>query len=102
MPLTHTPHILAAALPSLLEKLVVFSVIWGAGASTDAPSRTKFDTYLRARLVEMQVDTLVGLPTGLLVYDVTVSLAEKSWVGWMKTVPEFTLSPKVAYCSSST
>jgi len=91
------PEELSAALPKLLEKLVVFSVIWGAGASTDAASRAAFDVYLRERLTELQIDNIVGLPKDALVYDVSVVLKDKKWVGWMETIPAFTLSPKVAF-----
>jgi dynein heavy chain len=91
------PEELAAALPKLLEKLVVFSVIWGAGASTDSASRSKFDLYIRERLAELQINNIVGLPKDVLVYDVSIVLQERKWVGWMETIPTFTLSPKVAF-----
>ena len=37
-------------LPKLIDKFVVFSVLWGAGGSTDGASRPKFDAFLKGKL----------------------------------------------------
>jgi len=44
------PEELAAMLPKLIDKFVVFSVLWGAGGSTDGASRPKFDAFLKGKL----------------------------------------------------
>merc|ERR1719199_131674 len=46
------PPELAEALPKLIEKIVAFGLIWGAGASSDSPSRQKYDLFLREKFEE--------------------------------------------------
>ena len=93
------PEHLAAALPKLIERFVVFSVLWGAGASTDGASRPKFDAFLKGRLAELELTQLVGVPEEGMLYDYAIQLDDfsGSWVGWMATVPAFELSPKTEF-----
>ena len=91
------PAELTAALPKLLEKLVFFSVVWGACASTDQASRLKFDAFLREKCVELGIADAVGLPATGLVYDYSCVLADNKWVPWMETISTFELSPKTAF-----
>jgi dynein heavy chain len=107
---TPSPDMLAA-LPLILERAVVFSVVWGIGASSDSTSRRAFDVALRARVTELHLDAAVALPDLGLAYDYAINLepCESSeagavpsrpfggFVGWMQTVPELQLLPKVAF-----
>eukprot|EP00965_Chrysotila_dentata_P015717 520208-Pleurochrysis_carterae.AAC.2 len=88
------PPELALALPSLIEKMVLFGVVWGSGASCDTASRLRFDTFLRGELETLGAAEVVALPAEGLVYDYAIDLESNTWVGWMSTIPEFTLSPK--------
>jgi dynein heavy chain len=87
---------LAAQLPLVLEKVVVFAVVWGAGGSSDTASRNKFDKFVREKLAEANLAEAVGLPDGL-VYDYSCDASTNSWVPWMETLPPFELSPKVEF-----
>lgn len=107
---TPSPEVVAA-LPSILERAVVFSVLWGIGASSDATSRRAFDVALRARVKELHLDAIVALPDLGVAYDYAIDLQPRDvleadtessrpfggFIGWMQTVPEKKLSPKVAF-----
>ena len=91
------PQELSDALPSVIEKLVFFSVVWGLGASTDAASRSKIDLRIRELAVENGLDAALSLPTEGLVFDYAVDVQSNAWMPWMKTIPEFKLKATTAF-----
>ena len=91
------PPELAEALPSLVERFVLFAVLWGAGGALDAKSRLKFDAFLRAKLAEIGKADAVGAPAEGLLYDYSIAVPSGAWTGWMETVPPFELSPKTEF-----
>ena len=91
------PDGLIEKLPKLIEKFVAFSVIWGACATSDNPSRAKLDLQFRELLKTTGYEDSVGLPQEGLIFDFAVDVWTNSWVGWMTTVPEFKLKPTTPF-----
>ncbi len=70
-------------------------MIWSIGATTDTDGRKRFDEYLRLEM--RSFDTRVEFPDDGLVYDYSFDKERKSWLGWMKTIPEYQINPSLSY-----
>eukprot|EP00741_Cyanophora_paradoxa_P012299 tig00000169_g11885.t1 len=82
-------------LSGLLEPLFVFSLIWSLGATCDAEGRRQFSQWLRERMRDAAAKML--LPPRGLVYDYCIDYQKSQWVGWMETIPEFQIDPKINF-----
>lgn len=78
-----------------IESVFIMCLIWSVGATVNKEGRDKFSAYLRLQL--SQLDMKAGPPKEGLVYDYLFSLTEKSWIGWMDSVPEFKFDNRLSY-----
>jgi dynein heavy chain len=78
-----------------IEPLFLFALVWSVGATTDKGGREKFDTFLRGMMLHAQVKE--PMPEGGQCYDFLYDLAQCKWVGWMSTIAEFTVDPKLSF-----
>ena len=97
----------------ILQGLFFFALIWGVGATVDAPSREKFDFFLK-QLLKKEVPEILSTPGASqpIFADVKLTKAPPvdkgtvfdccfdqtrswAWIDWTKTVPEYSV-PKGA------
>ncbi|RHZ29129.1 hypothetical protein DYB31_003743 [Aphanomyces astaci] len=69
----------------MVNKLVVFSLIWSLGASMNHTTLEKFDEFLRKLLEDNGIN--VQIPTQGLVFDFFVDFATKRFASWNDIVP---------------
>jgi dynein heavy chain len=70
----------------------LMSLVWSLGCSTDAAGRQVFNTALRELLEDPQVPKIsVPIPDRGLVYDSCFDVSKGKWLGWLETIPTFTI-----------
>ncbi|RHY32534.1 hypothetical protein DYB32_002465 [Aphanomyces invadans] len=79
----------------VVDKLVVFSVVWSLGASMSHTSVDAFDAFLR-ELLEPHGPT-VQMPTQGVVFDYYVDFTSKRFAPWSDIVPGFTYNAAMPY-----
>ncbi len=79
----------------VMEPYFIFSVIWSVGATCDHNGRKLFDKFIRSLTVTKNAQPL--FPNEGLVYDYVFNAETREWNHWMKTIPEFQLSPKLQF-----
>ncbi|ETV90921.1 hypothetical protein H310_14407 [Aphanomyces invadans] len=79
----------------VVDKLVVFSVVWSLGASMSHTSVDAFDAFLR-QLLEPHGPT-VQMPTQGVVFDYYVDFTSKRFAPWSDIVPGFTYNAAMPY-----
>jgi dynein heavy chain len=73
------------ALKKNVEAIFVMGLCWGVAGSCDAPSRTKFDAWIKERQ---------NLPSKGTIFDFSYDVMECKWKGWMETVPHVHIDAK--------
>jgi dynein heavy chain len=78
-----------------IEPVFWFALIWSVGASIDMTGRRKFDILVRNMM--MQYGSKEIPPEDGLVYDFLYDIKAYKWVGWMTTIPEFSVDPRLSF-----
>ena len=68
-------------------------MIWSIGTTTTLAGREKFDAWLRERIPKIGIE----FPETKLVYDYKFDTVKKTWIGWLETVPEYSVDIKMSY-----
>jgi len=77
-----------------LEARFIFSLVWSVGGTGPAPSRARFDMWLRAQLRTNAMKN--AFPDSGLVYDYVWD-EETGWKGWMDTIDEYKVDSKLSF-----
>lgn len=78
-----------------MEYLFLFSLVWSVGGSVDTEGRKKFDGFLRDQVPK--ADIKAKWPEKGTVYEYCYDMKSGSWIGWLDTIPEFSISPTATY-----
>ena len=84
-----------AALVDRIEGLVLFAVVWSAGATTNEDGRRRFDAFLRGEAASH--GSGFPFPEGGLVYDYAFDLGSGRWRPWMTIVDPYDVDPKLSF-----
>lgn len=88
---------IAVPLEDLAVRAFFFSLCWGLAGSCNADGRRLFDSWLRQTVAGDGLNERAGFPVAGLVYDFALDLNSGLWLPWMETIPEYVLSPAVAF-----